>query len=398
MPVCLARNDPSVGCAPLNETLLPAPGMSAKNTGVLLERRLAPLFGKAYCKLTANATTGICLALKAAGIQGRTVGVPNGVCVNVPLAVLYSGNTPVYLDIDPKTLGLSPKILSNSQTPLAAVVAVHAYGYPCDIDGILGWCRQHRVFLIEDVAAAQGAGVSKVPAGAFGDVAVVSFGAGKIIDAGGGGAVFADDPALLGEISRLERTLPDSDSLTARNLDEFSRYHTKLYNDHYGKDLDGCAAEFRARAIALRDCFIRRARPDAFAERLVAGLDTLEENLEQRARNATRLAARFTGSPAPGVVPFAAPSGSAIWRFNLQVEHGRHKLLRHLLGKGYKISSWFPSVDQFFEKRGESGIRTPNSDHIGDTILNIWVNYEIDESYLSRIGDDICAFANVPLR
>ena len=366
--------------------------MPAENPHVLIEQQLAPLCGKTHCLLTANATTGICLALRAAGIQDRMVGIPDGVCMNVPLAVIFSGNTPVYLDIDPATLGLSPAILSGVRTPLAAVVAVHAYGYPCDIRGIVRWCREHSVFLIEDVASAQGARVGSSPAGMFGDVSVFSFGAGKIIDAGGGGAVLTDDPVLLNEISRLERELPDGGSLAKLNLDEFSRYHTRLYNEHYGIDLNEHAAECRTRALALRDSFIiRRARADAFAECVMAGLKSFDENLLRRAANAAALTDRFSAG-ANGIVPFAAPSGSAVWRFNLIVEHERNRLLRHLLDKGFKVSSWFPSVDLFLEKREPEASHTPVSDRVSDTILNLWVNHEANPGYFQEISREILEF------
>ena len=70
------------------------------------------------------------------------------------------------------------------------MIAVHGYGSTCDIQSIINICRDKHIPLIEDLAVAQGATVDLRPVGSFGDLSVVSFGSGKIIDVGHGGAVF----------------------------------------------------------------------------------------------------------------------------------------------------------------------------------------------------------------
>jgi dTDP-4-amino-4,6-dideoxygalactose transaminase len=358
-----------------------------------LTRRLATQHEKKYCLLTASATAGLVVALRAAGLSAVHVGIPNGVCLNVPLAVLYSGNIPVYLDIDPRTLGLQVSELEGVSPKLAAVIAVHAYGYVCDIKAIASWCHANSVFLIEDAAAAMGARVDGKPVGSHGDVSVLSFGAGKIIDAGSGGALLTNDSDLYAELCRLELGLPTGGTDEAEmGIREFSRYHTALYNAHYGKDLNTHAPACRIRALELQSSFMRKAQPDLFAPKALFALDTLTGNLVRRNKRSTYLRGQFSGHTKRGLIPFSPPPGSVIWRFSLLVERNRDPLLRMLLNRGLKVSSWYPSSDLFLEERSVSGVHTPNSDRIGDTILNIWVNDEVEDAYLAQISEEILAF------
>ena len=72
--------------------------------------------------------------------------------------------------------------------------------------------------------------------------------------------------------------------------------------------------------------------------------------------------------------------------------NGRNKLFKYLLGKGYRVSSWYPSVDIFFHLRKDKPVKTPNSDWVGNHIVNIWVNDEVDDNYLYNISQDILKF------
>ena len=76
------------------------------------------------------------------------------------------------------------------------------------------------------------------------------------------------------------------------------------------------------------------------------------------------------------------------------MDNNRDQLLNSLLNEQLKISSWYPSVDLFFERRSQSLVETPISDEISSKILNVWINESVDESYLSAISgriNDICS-------
>lgn len=338
--------------------------------------------------MVGNATTGICLSLQAAGLTDKQVAIPNNVCINVPMAVKYSGNHPVYLDCSRDTMGLSTQALINSGKKFDAVIAVHAYGAVCDIEGISEYCKKQGIFLIEDFAPAQGASIRGRMTGSFGDVSIGSFGAGKIIDIGHGGAVFTNDESLMKEImacgERLQQFTPEKEAIVER----LSRHHTALYNEFYGNDLSSHCDIFNGLIDETRDSILYRFDKN-YVEPIANSLRSLEDNIRKRAEKAQRLISLFSERKHDSIELFIPPEGSVYWRFNVFLKEKRDIILKTLLRKRFKISSWFPSVDMFFYDRALSDPSTPVSDWIGDHILNIWVNDEVDAHYLDAVTQQL---------
>lgn len=353
-----------------------------------LEQLLCQIHQKNYCHLVGNATAGIYLAIVALGLRGKQVAIPNSVCPNVPLAVLLSGNTPLYLDISRENLGIDINELKSKADSVDAVIAVHAYGSICDIDKICGFCKSRGIPLIEDIAVAQGAQIEGRPVGSFSDIAVVSFGSGKIIDVGHGGAVLTDNPMILKEVIAHEAVFSGCQPSDKEAIGAFGQYHTKLYNEHYGSNINAFSSSFKKRALELRKHILYKfdyAYQSIIEERL-EHLDSIVDLRRSKVETLERLLAPYE----PNIRLFYPPAGSVHWRFNLFIDN-RDNLLKLLLAKKFKVSSWFPSADLFFEDRALSGINTAVSDGIGDQILNLWVNEEVDFDYIKVISNEIIA-------
>lgn len=345
-----------------------------------LEQRLCRLLGRKHCVYVAGATAGMVLVLRAIGIRNQPVALPAGVCSNVPLAVLYSGNIPLYLDHEPIVLGMSPEDLEMRGGAAKAVIAVHAYGNPCQIEPLSAWCRQHGSFLLEDLAPALGATLNGQLAGSFGNAAVISFGAGKIIDAGGGGAVLTDDPALAKDVENLNNALP-MPGIEVEEVESLGRFHTRLYNAHYGIDLNAQAQPFRDRAIGLEAGFVHLPDPEQ-ARRTCHALEGLAANKILRRSKWDRLAQILTHAQLPNITIQPLREGDVPWRMNLLMSSGRGATLKHLLAAGLKASSWFPPSDLYLVPgRGDGDGNTPIASKIGREILNLWVNDEVSEDY-----------------
>jgi dTDP-4-amino-4,6-dideoxygalactose transaminase len=111
-------------------------------------------------------------------------------------AISYVGATPVYVDIDDATFNLDPRKLEKAITPRTkAVMPVHLYGQPFDVDPILEICHRHHLPLVEDAAQSHGAKYKGKTVGSFGAVACFSFYPGKNLGAcGEGGALVTNDP------------------------------------------------------------------------------------------------------------------------------------------------------------------------------------------------------------
>ncbi len=357
-----------------------------------LPNKLEKLHQRNYAYLVGSGTAGLYAILKALGLKNALVGIPNNVCMNVVLAVKFSNNQPVYLDVSKDNLGLSPTALANCSQKLQAVIAVHAYGAVCDIEEIVSVCQAKDIFLIEDAAVAQGAIISGKPVGSFGDVSILSFGSGKIIEVGHGGAILTNDNYLLGEIIKIEGKMPPYSEEAERKVAWLDRHFTKLYNDFYGTaDLSAHAQNFNLLALETKAAFLFRF-DSAYAEKIEYGMAKLEENIATRQNYADFLADKFSRY---GVTTFQPPAGSVFWRDNIFLENSiRDSILRKLLHQKYNISSWFPSIDMFFEERSDTSVNTPVSDWIGDSILNIWVNDQIDKTYLKDISTEIIKSIN----
>lgn len=147
---------------------------------------------------TSSGTTALHLALEALGLgEGDEVIVPDltfGASAN---AVIHCGATPVFCDIDPETWTMDPVSVEAAITPRTrALMPVHLYGHPCDMDPIMDLARQYGLFVIEDCAEALGATFRGRPVGTIGDIGCFSFFANKVITTGEGGMVTTTDPAL----------------------------------------------------------------------------------------------------------------------------------------------------------------------------------------------------------
>lgn len=320
-----------------------------------LEKRLANLHNRKYCKLAGNGTTALYLALLSQAYTNKKIAISNNVCMNVVLPIYFSENIPVFIDIEKDTLGLD--IIKLQSEEIDALMAVHEYGNIRNIKTIEKYCNEKNIFLIEDVAVAQGLSFENKLLGSFGNVSILSFGSGKNIDIEHGGAILTDDEKIFQSIKELLATLPDFAIEIEKELDSISKQHTKLYNIDYGKSLNEHHREFKSICLQNKDNFLFKF-DSSFSDKLNHGLDNLENLISLRKRNAEYLRNRLKNIQ--GIAILEPKNGSSYWRFNIFVEGYRDELFTYLLSKKYKVSSWYHSVDLLFEKRLDSS--TPVSD------------------------------------
>jgi dTDP-4-amino-4,6-dideoxygalactose transaminase len=157
-----------------------------------------------YCTVShavgvGNGTDAIQIALRAAGVgPGDEVVVPALTAAFTALAVSMAGARPVFADIDPQRYTLDPEAFEAAiSARTAAVIPVHLYGCPADMDPIVAVARRHNLLVLEDAAQAHGARYKGRRAGGLGDVAAFSFYPSKNLGAyGDAGAIVTDDAAL----------------------------------------------------------------------------------------------------------------------------------------------------------------------------------------------------------
>lgn len=178
------------------------------------EGRVAKFAGTRYAVATVNGTAALHVALKLVGVDsGDEVITQAMTFIATCNATRYCDAWPVFVDVDPDTLGMSPSSLrtfleSNAEKRkdgvynrisgrrFAACVPMHTFGLPCRVSEIVSVCREYGIPVIEDAAESLGSYIGEQHTGSIGDVGTFSFNGNKVITTGGGGMIVTDDESL----------------------------------------------------------------------------------------------------------------------------------------------------------------------------------------------------------
>ncbi len=183
------------------------------------ERAFADYIGAKYTLCACNGTTVLQEALFAVGIQpGDEVIVPSYTFWATVAPIVAAHGKPVFCDVDEKSYTIDPNCIEKLITPRTkAIMLVHVWGVPCDMDRILEIARKHNLAVIEDCAHAHGAMYHGKKVGTFGDVAMFSLQGSKVMTAGEGGVLVTNNRTYyeravsLGHYERIGSLPPDSE-------------------------------------------------------------------------------------------------------------------------------------------------------------------------------------------
>jgi dTDP-4-amino-4,6-dideoxygalactose transaminase len=169
-----------------------------------LEKELCEYLGVKYISLFTNATIALVTALKALRITGEVITTPYSF-VATAHSLLWNGIKPVFVDVDPKTLNLDPsKIEAAITTQTTAIMPVHCYGNPCDVDAIQKIADNYNLKVIYDAAHAFGVQCHCGSVLNHGDLSVLSFHATKVYNTFEGGAIISPDAKTKQRIDHLK--------------------------------------------------------------------------------------------------------------------------------------------------------------------------------------------------
>lgn len=188
------------------------------------EKALASYTGVNRAVAVVNGTAALQVALQLAGVKANDeVIVPALTFVATANAVSYLGATPHFADSNESTLGLDPQALRewlktisepscdayrnrNTGRRIRAMVPMHTFGHPCDMDGLLAVARDYRLEMVEDAAESLGSFYCGQHTGSFGLFGTLSFNGNKIVTTGGGGAILTNDEHLADYAKHLTTT------------------------------------------------------------------------------------------------------------------------------------------------------------------------------------------------
>ena len=325
------------------------------------------LVGGRRCVAVNSGTSGLHLGLLAAGIgPGDEVVVPSFTFAATANSVALTGARPVFADIDPVTICLDPAAVQASLTErTAAIMPVHLYGHPADLDGLGALASRHGIRLFEDAAQAHGASWRGAPVGSFGEIAMFSLYPTKNMTSGEGGMV----ACATEEIARTVRLL--------RNQGMERQYANEVVG-------------FNARMTDIHAAIGR------------VQLGRLAEWTRRRQDNAAYLTAGLAGLA--GVrVPVVATEATHVWhQYTIRVEVGvgggaqRDRMVaalreEHGVGTGvyYPIPNHrLPSLAPF-----APGLELPETERAAAEVISLPVHPSLTPAQLERIVTGVVAVA-----
>jgi len=169
------------------------------------ENKFKKLIGKKYCSLVSNGTAALEIAVKALNLKKNDeVIVPNFTIISNVLSILKQGLKPVFIDCDLQTWNMKIEDIEKSITKKTkAIMAVHIYGYPLEMDRLVQICKKKKLILIEDAAEMLGHSFARKMCGSYGHISTFSFYANKHITTGEGGAILTNSLRLNEKIKSL---------------------------------------------------------------------------------------------------------------------------------------------------------------------------------------------------
>jgi aminotransferase in exopolysaccharide biosynthesis len=188
------------------------------------EQQLAEYTGAKYAIATVNGTSALHIALLLAGAERDTEVITQALSfIATCNAISYCGASPVFVDVDKQTLGLSAESLEEflnqyaevrgqqcfnkcTNKRISACVPMHTFGHSCEIDKIKSICEQWFIPLVEDAAESLGSYYKSQHTGTFGLLGAISFNGNKIVTAGGGGVILTNDEELAKKAKHITTT------------------------------------------------------------------------------------------------------------------------------------------------------------------------------------------------
>jgi perosamine synthetase len=335
------------------------------------EKEFPAYVGRKRGTCTCNGTTALHLALRAAGIgPGDEVILPTFTMIATAFAICYCGATPVLLDANLDDWNLDVFKLEAAVSPKTkAILVVHIYGHPTDMDAIREFADRHNLVVIEDAAEAIGSEYKGKLCGSFGSISCFSFFANKNITCGEGGMVLTDDERMYDRL----RYLKNLAFPLGRNREyehEEIGYNYRMSNLHAAL---GCAQ-----------------------------LERVHEYVEMRRHNAALYSQRLSRIPGLRLPVERASVKNSYWMYGVVCEKqfpvSRDVLMEKLLERGIESRKFFKPMHLQKSIR-EYGFRAPAampvSKHLGDNGLYLPSSSSLAVEDIDRICEAIAEIGSV---
>ncbi|MCD6510036.1 MAG: DegT/DnrJ/EryC1/StrS family aminotransferase [Thermoprotei archaeon] len=322
------------------------------------EEVFARFIGVKHAIAVNSGTAALYAALLAAGIgPGDEVIVPAFTFVATANVVLMVGAKPVFVDIDLTTYNIDVEAVRRKITDRTrAIIPVHLYGLPADMDPLMELAEEHDLIVIEDACQAHGSAYKGKKAGSLGHMAAFSFYPSKIITTGEGGMVTTNDDELAEKLRMI------------RTHGQIKGYDTVILG-----------ANLRMTEIA--------------AAIGVVQMERISEFLRMRRRNASLLTEKLEENEEI-ILPSEPKEFTHNWYlYTIRVnKHNRDRLLMELRKAGIGTVAYYPTPLHklpLYARMGYSKEHLPNSEHAAKTVLSLPVHPQVSEEQIAFIAETL---------
>ena len=325
--------------------------------------------GAGYTIPCANGTDALQIAMMALGLQpGDEVITPSFTYIATTEVIALLRLTPVFVDVDPQTCCIDPSAIEKAIGPKTrAIVPVHLYGHPAEMERIMNIAIKHGLYVIEDNAQAIGSDYhfstgQRKKTGTIGHIGATSFYPSKNLGAfGDGGAIFTNDEALAAKMKMI-----------ANHGQSRQYYH----------DIVGCNSRLDSIQAAILDIKLKH----------------LDEYISARKEAADHYDNAFANHP--GIVtPYRADFGSHVFhQYTIQVDPSKRDGLKEYLStKQIPSMIYYPvpgHKQKMFEQFGVESAELPVTDALTQRVISLPIHTELDSEQLKYISREVLAFLN----
>jgi perosamine synthetase len=338
---------------------------------------LADYFGTKYAVTFNSGTSALHAALLAYGIgKGDEVIVPSFTFIATANAPLFVGSRTVFADIEEQAFGLDPEDVVKKITPRTkAILPIHYGGYPCLINELKQVAERHNLLLIEDAAESLGATIDGKKVGSFGNCAILSFCANKVITTGEGGAAVTDSAEIFEKL-KLIRSHGRAQTANYFSSTEYLDYVTLGYN-------------FRM--------------SDITAALGIAQLAKVDKIIGMRKKNAAKMSQKLSGITEIEIPHYSENCCHVYQMYAIRVKEGQEKrdaLLAQLSKKGIMAKVYFYPVHltHFYKNNLGYNCDLPITEKTSQQILTLPMYPSLTEDEICYITDEVAAFFTGKIR
>jgi dTDP-4-amino-4,6-dideoxygalactose transaminase len=323
------------------------------------EKEFAGYINVSYCAGVASGLDALTISLKILDLPANSeVIVPSNTYIATILSILHCGHIPVFVEPDLATYNINPELIERAITSKTkAIMVVHLYGQPCDMDPIIDICKRRNLFLVEDCAQSHGAMYKGRKTGSFGDMAAFSFYPTKNLGClGDGGALVTNNPDYFRKAKML------------RNYGSEKKY----FNEYQG---------FNSRLDEIQAAFLR------------IKLKHLDEIVSYK----NRLAEIYLSGISEDFVLPVTKAGYYNGYHIFNIRHlKRDKLKQYLFEKGVKTEIHYPlAPHKQNAMKSMNSLRFPVSEEIHNTTLSLPISTFHSQNDLNKVIELLNDFKNI---